>query len=199
MNTNLTEIVFLLDRSGSMGGFESDTIGGFNAFIEKQKQVEGETIVTAALFDDKYEILWNGIHLDKARLTGKEYYVRGCTALLDAVGKTIIDVGSRLSMTIEEERPGKVIFVITTDGLENASCEFTYEKVKELIKHQQDKYNWDFIFLGANIDAAKEADSMGIAMDNAYNYIASKPGIVDMYCMVSNLVSEKRGSTKKKG
>jgi len=160
MNMNLTEIVFLLDRSGSMGGLESDTIGGFNAFIEKQSQLEGETIVTAVLFDDRYEMLWNGVKATEAKLTNKEYYVRGCTALLDAVGKTILDLGYRLSKTDEEKRPGKVIFVITTDGLENASREFTYEKAKELIKHQQEKYNWEFIFLGANIDAAKEADSM---------------------------------------
>ncbi len=130
MNKNLTEIVFLLDRSGSMGGLESDTIGGFNAFVVKQKQLEGETIVTAVLFDDKYEILWNGIAAEEAMLTDDNYYVRGCTALLDAVGKTILDVGYRLSKTNEAERPGKVIFVITTDGLENASREFTYEKVR---------------------------------------------------------------------
>lgn len=139
MNMNLTEIVFLLDRSGSMGGLESDTIGGFNTFIEKQSQLEGETFVTAVLFDDRYELLWNGVHANRAKLTDKEYFVRGCTALLDAVGKTILDVGYRLSKTSDDEKPGKVIFVITTDGLENASCEFTYEKVKELIKHQQEK------------------------------------------------------------
>ncbi len=182
-----------------MGGLESDTIGGFNAFMEKQKQAEGETIVTVVLFDDKYEILWNGIDADKARLTGKEYYVRGRTALLDAVGKTILDVGYRLSMKIEADRPGKVIFVITTDGLENASREFTYKKVKELIKHQQDRYRWEFIFLGANIDATKEADSMGISMDNAYNFTASEAGIQTMFCLACDVVSEKRKSTKKKG
>jgi len=197
MKMNLTEIIFLLDRSGSMAGLESDTIGGFNAFIEKQMQLEGETIVTAALFDDRYEILWNGIDANKIKLTGKEYYVRGCTALLDAVGKTILDVGCRLSKTSEDERPGKIIFVITTDGMENASCEFTYEKVKELIKHQQEKYKWEFIFLGANIDAAKEADSLGISKDNAYNFEASKTGVNNMYCRVSEAVSEKRLSAKK--
>jgi hypothetical protein len=197
MNMNLTEIVFLLDRSGSMGGLESDTIGGFNAFIEKQRQLEGETIVTAVLFDDRYEILWNGIDAHKVKLTDKEYYVRGCTALLDAVGKTILDVGHRLSQISKDERPGKVIFVITTDGLENASREFTYEKVKELIKHQQEKYCWEFIFLGANIDAAKEANSIGIAMDNAYNFEASKNGVENMYCVVSEAVTEKRRSTRK--
>jgi len=197
MNMNLTEIVFLLDRSGSMGGLESDTIGGFNAFIEKQRQLAGETLVTAVLFDDRYEILWNGANAQEVKLTDKEYYVRGCTALLDAVGKTILDVGHRLSQTCEDARPGKVIFVITTDGLENASREFTYKKVKELIKHQQEKYCWEFIFLGANIDAAKEADSIGISMDNAYNFESSKAGVENMYCVVSEAVSEKRRSTRK--
>ncbi|MGE5473947.1 MAG: vWA domain-containing protein [Ignavibacteriales bacterium] len=194
MNMNLTEIIFLLDRSGSMGGLESDTIGGFNAFIEKQGRFKGKTIVTTVLFDDRYEILWNGIDANEAKLTDNEYFVRGRTALLDAVGKTILDVGYRLSKIKEDERPGKVIFVITTDGLENASCEFTYEKVKELIIHQQEKYNWDFMFLGANIDAAKEADSLGIGRKNAISYEASKAGVRVMYDKVCAVVAEKRGS-----
>jgi hypothetical protein len=189
---NLTEIIFLVDRSGSMGGLESDTIGGFNAFVEKQKQMSGATMVTTVLFDDKYELLWSGINAEKVRLTEKEYFVRGCTALLDAVGKTILDVGCRLSNTLEVDRPDKIIFVITTDGMENASREFTYDKVRELIKHQQDKYNWEFIFLGANIDAAKEASSIGISQANAYNFEASKDGVEMMYCMVAEAVSEKR-------
>jgi hypothetical protein len=198
MNVNLTEIIFLLDRSGSMAGLESDTIGGFNAFVEKQRELEGETLVTAVLFDDKYEILWNGINANKAKLTGREYFVRGSTALLDAVGKTILDVGLRLSQTNEEERPGKIIFVITTDGMENASREFTYKKIKELIIHQQEKYNWEFIFLGANIDASKEADSIGISKNNAYSFEASKAGVVEMYNVVCEAVSERRESTKRK-
>jgi uncharacterized protein YegL len=192
MNLNLTEIVFLMDRSGSMGGLEIDTIGGFNAFIKKQKQMEGNTIVTTVLFDDKYELLWNGISAENAKLTSKEYFVRGSTALLDAIGKTILDVGYRLSGIGEEERPAKVIFVITTDGMENASREFTYGKVKQLIKHQQEKYHWEFIFLGANIDASKEAGSIGISQDNAFNYEASKDGVEKMYCHVCEVVSEKR-------
>lgn len=199
MDMNLTEIIFLLDRSGSMGGLESDTIGGFNSFIENQNKQEGKTIVTAVLFDDKYEILWNGIDAGKARLTNKEYFVRGSTALLDAVGKTILDVGLRLSKTNEKDRPGKVIFVITTDGMENSSSEFTHKKVKQLIKHQQDKYSWDFIFLGANIDAAKEADNIGICAENAYNYEASKTGVESMYRMACAAVSERRCSTMKNG
>ncbi len=196
MNQKLTEIIFLLDRSGSMGGLEKDTIGGFNAFIEKQMELAGETIVTAVLFDDQYEILWNGVDAGKAKLTNKNYYVRGCTALLDAVGKAILDVGYRLSKTKEEQRPGKVIFVITTDGMENASREFTYKKVKELITHQQEKYSWEFIFLGANIDAAEEAKSLGITLDSAYNFEATEMGVGKMYDMVCNVVAEKRQSIK---
>lgn len=192
MNKNVTEIIFLLDRSGSMGGLESDTIGGFNAFVNKQTALEGETRVTAVLFDDQYEILWNGIDSRKTKLTEENYYVRGMTALLDAVGKTILDVGCRLSKMAEEDRPSKVIFVITTDGMENASKEFTYKKVKELIQHQQEKYNWEFIFLGANIDAEREADSLGIDAGNAYSFEASEKGVEVMYNMVSEVVMEKR-------
>jgi uncharacterized protein YegL len=192
MNKNVTEIIFLLDRSGSMEGLESDTIGGFNAFIKKQCQLEGDTILTSVLFDDQYELLWNGVDANHVRLTDEEYYVRGCTALLDAVGKTIFEVGHRLSKTSEEQRPNKVIFVITTDGMENASREFTYEKVKELIKHQQAKYNWEFIFMGANIDAAKEADSLGIDAENAFKFEASETGVDSMYDMICEAVSERR-------
>ncbi|WP_163100082.1 vWA domain-containing protein [Peribacillus alkalitolerans] len=192
MSKNSTEIIFLLDRSGSMAGLESDTIGGFNAFIKRQCQLEGETNLTTVLFDDHYEVLWNGIDANQARLTEEEYYVRGCTALLDAVGKSILQVGHRLSMTNIENRPGKVIFVITTDGMENASREFTYRKVKELIKHQQEKYNWEFIFMGANIDAAEEADSIGIAKENAYSFEASDTGVERMYNVICDAVTEKR-------
>lgn len=193
MNKNLTEIIFLLDRSGSMGGLETDTIGGFNSFIEKQKQMKGQTIVTTVLFDDRYEILYNGADAKDVVLTNKEYYVRGNTALLDAVGKTILDVGGRLSKTNEDQRPCKVIFLITTDGLENASREFNYKKIKELIGHQQEKYSWEFIFLGANIDAIKEAGYIGISRENAYNYENTKTGVKDMYRMLAKEVAMKRG------
>ena len=138
MNMDLTEIIFIVDRSGSMGGLENDTIGGFNAFVEKQRQMGGKTTITTVLFDDRYELLWSGVDAAKVRLTENEYFVRGSTALLDAVGKTILDVGYRLSGTREEDRPAKVIFVITTDGMENASREFTYKKVRELIRHQRE-------------------------------------------------------------
>lgn len=192
MNNNLTEIIFLLDRSGSMAGLESDTVGGFNAFVKKQSELDGETILTTVLFDDEYEVLWSGIDAKSAKLTEDEYFVRGTTALLDAVGKTILDVGYRLSKTNEDRRSGKVIFVITTDGMENASREFTYEKVKELIQHQQEKYSWEFIFMGANIDVAKEADSLGINLENSFNFEATEKGIENMYEMVSESITEKR-------
>lgn len=197
MNKNLTEIIFLLDRSGSMSGLEGDTIGGFNSFVKKQCEVEGETILTTVLFDDQYEVLWNGIDAKEAKLTEKEYFVRGTTALLDAVGKSILDVGYRLMKISEERRPGKIIFVITTDGMENASREFTNEKVKELIKHQQEKYNWDFIFMGANIDAAREADSLGIDVEHAYTFEATHKGVENMYEMISETISEKRMNSRR--
>lgn len=192
MNKNLTEIIFLLDRSGSMSGLEKDTIGGFNSFIERQCQLEGDTLVTAVLFDDQYELLWSGKDARKVRLTSKEYFVRGTTALLDAAGKTILDVGHRLAKTPEEQRPGSVIFAITTDGMENASREFTYEKVKELIKHQQEKYSWEFIFMGANIDAEEEAESLGISKENAYDFEASEDGVEKMYNVMCEAVTFKR-------
>lgn len=192
MNHNKTEIIFLLDRSGSMAGLESDTIGGFNAFIEKQCKLAGETFLTTVLFDDQYEILWNGIPGNQTKLTEDEYFVRGTTALLDAVGKTILDVGYRLTRTKENQRPGKVIFVITTDGMENASSEFTYRKIQEMIKHQQEKYNWEFIFMGANIDSVKEAENFGIMKGNAYHFETSEVGVETMYNVICEAVSEKR-------
>ena len=192
MHLELTEIVFLLDRSGSMSGLESDTIGGFNSFIETQRKLPGKTIVTTVLFDNRYELLFNGESAEKVKQTGKEYFVRGSTALLDAMGKAILDVGRRISITNKEDRPSKVIFVITTDGLENSSVEFTYEKVKELIEHQKEKYSWEFVFLGANIDSAKEASSLGISKENAFDYVASKQGVAEMYSFTSELISDKR-------
>jgi uncharacterized protein YegL len=192
VNKDLTEIIFLLDRSGSMAGLESETIGGFNAFIEKQKEIPGETIITAVLFDDRYEILWNGVNIKDIKLTDKEYYVRGMTALLDAVGKTILDVHNRILKTKKSKRPGRVIFVITTDGMENSSREFTYETVKQLIKRQREKYNWEFIFLGANIDVVKEAGSIGINRNDAYGFEASQNGIKQMYEVVNEKVRNKK-------
>lgn len=196
MTAELTEIIFLLDRSGSMSGLEKDTIGGFNSFISKQSKLEGKTKITTILFDHAYEVLWNGVDASQVELTQEHYYVRGTTALLDAIGKTILDVGYRISNTKKEEKPSNIIFVITTDGLENASVEFSYKKIKELIQHQQEKYSWEFIFMGANIDVAAEAKHMGISRKNAYSYQATEEGMVHMYSCANAAVSNKRREKK---
>lgn len=186
MKKGLTEMVFILDRSGSMSHLTDDTIGGYNSLIEKQKEEDGEAYITTVLFDDEYELLHDHIDIKEIQpITRKDYYARGCTALLDAIGKTINSVGTRLSETPEEERPEKVIFVITTDGYENASVEFTKSKVKEMIEHQQSKYSWMFMFLGANMDAVSEAASFGIASSHAHTYTASAQGTSSVYNSVS--------------
>lgn len=193
MNANLTEIVFILDRSGSMMGLTYDTIGGFNSFIEKQKAEPGEAVLTTILFDDQYEVLHNGINLKEVQpMTKDQYWARGTTAMYDAIGKTINDVGARLSATPEEERPSKVIFVITTDGMENASREYSQAKIKEMIQHQTDKYSWDFIFLGANIDSVKQAANIGISADFAADYQPTADGLFCMYDAVDAAVSSSR-------
>lgn len=190
MKKNLTEMVFILDRSGSMQNLTSDTIGGFNSMIENQKNEEGEAFVTTVLFDDNYELLHDHVNIQDVKpITNKEYYARGCTALLDAVGKTINSIGSRLSGTPEDERPDKVIFVITTDGMENASREFNKKTVKEMIEHQQDKYSWTFMFLGANMDAVGEAASLGINTDFAKTYTANSIGTQSVYASMSKAMS----------
>jgi hypothetical protein len=196
MNHNLTEIVFILDRSGSMSGLESDTIGGFNSFVRKQAEI-GPTNLTTILFDDKYEILHNGIDAKTAVLTEKEYYTRGSTALLDAIGKTINDVGKRLGKTPETQRPGKVIFVITTDGLENASAKFSYDGVKRMITHQGEKYSWEFIFLGANIDVVQEGDRLGIKEDRAFCFTSDSKGLYKMYGLTDSMCKSMRTSWRK--
>jgi uncharacterized protein YegL len=193
MKSNLTEIVFILDRSGSMSGLESDTIGGYNSFLKTQREVEGEAKVTTVLFDDKYMKLHDRVDINNVNpITEKEYFARGMTALLDAIGKTIIDIGVNLRDTPEQEMPSKVIFVIITDGHENASKEFTYKKVKELISHQQSKYSWEFIFLGANIDAVKEAGNLGIRASRTANYMADAQGIGAVYSSLAENISSFR-------
>ena len=189
MNTNLSEIIFILDRSGSMGGLESDTIGGYNSFLKKQREAPGDAQITTVLFDDQYELLHDGINIQLVNpITGNDYFTRGSTALLDAVGKTIRAVGRRLSLTKVEERPGKVIFVITTDGMENSSREFSYEMIRSMIRHQREKYSWEFIFLGANIDAEAAAEEIGIPQKYAANYHADDLGTKAMFCTMANSV-----------
>ena len=195
MKKNLTEIVFILDRSGSMAGLEGDTIGGFNAMIEKQKQEPGEAVVSTVLFDHLSEVIHDRVDLGKIQpLTRKEYYVRGCTALLDAVGRAIHHIGNVHKYAREEDRPEKTLFVITTDGMENASRRYSYEAVKTMITRQKEKYGWEFLFLGANIDATREAARFGIDADRAANYNADAMGTEVVYEAVCETVRDFRAS-----
>lgn len=187
MKKGLTEMVFILDRSGSMSYLVDDTIGGFNSMIESQKAVDGEAYVTTVLFNHRYELLHDHVNIkDIKPITNEHYIASGMTALLDAVGRTIDSVGERLNNTPEEERPEKVMFVITTDGMENSSCEYTKSQVKEMIERQQDVYSWVFMFLGANMDAVSEADSLGINTAYARTYTASDIGTQSVYMAVAD-------------
>lgn len=191
MNKELTELVFILDRSGSMGGLESDTIGGFNGMIERQKKEKVN--VTTILFDDEVEIIHDRFPIDAVQpLTDKEYYVRGCTALLDAVGHAINKIDNVQKHLPEEHRAGKVLFVITTDGLENSSTEFNYNNIKRMIEAKKE-CGWEFLFLGANIDAGKEAEKIGIARNRAVTYENDHDGIALNYEAVGRAV---KGITK---
>ena len=193
MKKNLTEIVFILDRSGSMAGLEDDTIGGFNAMIEKQKREQGEALVSTVLFDNDSEVIHDRVDIQRIKpMTHKEYYVRGCTALLDAVGGAIHHIGNVHKYAREEDRPEKTLFVITTDGMENASQKYTYDRLKAMIERQKEKYGWEFIFLGANIDAAREAVRFGINADRAVNYNADSIGTAVIYEAVSEAVCNVR-------
>ena len=196
MTTNLTELVFILDRSGSMGGLESDTIGGFNSMLAKQQAVPGECRITTILFDNEYETLHDRIDIKAvSAITNHEYFVRGNTALLDAIGKTINKIGSVQKNTAEDFRAEKVLFVITTDGMENASREFNYEKIKSMIEHQKSKYGWEFIFLGANIDAVEVAGRFGVAENRAQSFHNDSAGIALNYGVVCETVSAFRAAS----
>ena len=193
MKKNLTEIVFILDRSGSMAGLEDDTIGGFNAMIEKQKRDPGEAYVSTVLFDNESMVIHDRVDIQKIEpMTRIEYYVRGCTALLDAVGKAIHHIGNVHKYARPEDRPEKTLFVITTDGMENASRQYSYDRVKMMIERNTDKYGWEFLFLGANIDAAKEAARFGIRADRAANYHADSEGTGVIYETVSEAICHVR-------
>ena len=193
MKKNLTEIVFILDRSGSMAGLENDTIGGFNAMIEKQKRESGEALVSTVLFDNDCEVIHDRVNIQRIEpMTLNEYYVRGCTALLDAVGGAIHHIGNVHKYAREEDRPEKTLLVITTDGMENASRKYSYDRLKAMIERQKDKYGWEFLFLGANIDAAKEAARFGIGADHAANYHADSEGTNVIYETVSEAITQVR-------
>ena len=193
MKKNLTEIVFILDRSGSMAGLEEDTIGGFNAMIEKQKREPGQALISTVLFDNQSQVIHDRVPLNRIEaMTRKEYYVRGCTALLDAVGGAIHHIGNVHKYAREEDRPEKTVFVITTDGMENASRKYTYERLKEMIQRQKEQHGWEFLFLGANIDAAREAARFGIGADFAANYHADHQGTGVVYETVSEAICHVR-------
>jgi len=193
MRENLTELVFILDRSGSMSGLEADTIGGFNSMIKKQQKEEGEALVSTVLFDDQCEVLHDRVEISKIKkMTEDDYYVRGCTALLDAVGGAINHIGNIHKYAREEDRPAKTLFIITTDGLENASHRYTFKDIKRMIERQKEKYNWEFLFLGANIDAIEVAGNMGIRKERAANFVCDAVGTAVNYSVLDKAISRVR-------
>lgn len=193
MKNNITELVFILDRSGSMSGLESDTIGGFNSLIEKQRKQDGECYVSTILFDNVSEVLHDRVKLaDIPKMTDNDYTVRGCTALIDAIGGAIDHISTIHKYAREEDVPEHTMFVITTDGMENASHIYSSKKVKKMIENKKKKNNWEFLFIGANIDAVETAKTFGISEDRAVNYHADKKGTSVLYNAVSNAVCKVR-------
>ena len=191
---NITELVFILDRSGSMAGLESDTIGGFNAMIEKQRKTDGECYVSTVLFDNESEVLHDRVRLaDIKPMTDRDYTVRGCTALIDALGGAIHHIGNIHKYARKEDVPAHTMFIITTDGMENASRRYSSDDVKKMIERQKEKYGWEFLFIGANIDAVETAAKYGIDKDRAVNYHADAMGTRVLYDAVACAVSNVRG------
>lgn len=195
MRKNLTEIIFILDRSGSMCGLEADTIGGFNSMIEKQKKADGEAIISTVLFDNVSEVIHDRADIRSIQpMTEDDYTVRGCTALLDAIGGAVHHIGNVHKYVRAEDVPEHTLFVITTDGMENASRRYDSETVKKMIERQKEKYGWEFLFLGANIDAVETARSVGISKDRAVNYRSDREGTALNYEVVSEAISAVRCS-----
>lgn len=198
MRKGLTEVVFILDRSGSMRGLEADTIGGFNSMIEKQRKEEGEAYISTVLFDDKCEVLYDRVSVAKVEpMNDSQYYVRGCTALLDAIGGAIHHIANVHKYAREEDRPEKTLFIITTDGMENSSHIYTYDKVKKMVEKEKAKHGWEFLFLGANIDAIEVAQRFGIGADRAVNYECDSAGTRLNYQVLAETVSAVRKSRNK--
>ena len=186
---SLTEVVFILDRSGSMSGLEDDTIGGFNSILKKQREEDGDANVTTILFDDEIEMLHKRVNIKEIKnITSNDYYVRGCTALLDAIGYSI-NFMINVAKNKNEEKAKNVLFIITTDGHENASREYSYEKIKKMITYQKEKYNWKFLFLGANIDAISTAKNFGISKEFASNYVSDEVGTKLTYEVMNDAIS----------
>ena len=189
MRKNLTEIVFILDRSGSMSGLEADSIGGFNSMIEKQKKAEGEALISTVLFDNTSEVIHDRVDVQSIKpMTDADYTVRGCTALLDAIGGAIHHIGNVHKYARAEDVPEHTLFVITTDGMENASRHYNAERVKQMIERQKARYGWEFLFLGANIDAVETARHFGIGADRAVNYHSDSEGTQLNYEVVSEAI-----------
>lgn len=196
MNQGLTQIVYILDRSGSMAGLESDTINGFNSMMEKQKKTGGKAYVSTVLFNNRIEVLHDRVPIQEVEeMTDKQYFVSSCTALLDAVGGAIHHIGNVHKYARKEDVPAKTIFVITTDGKENASTKYSYKKVKEMIEYEQEKYGWEFIFIGANMDAVAEAQRLGIREERAVDYICDGFGSGVMFGGISKAVCGAMTST----
>lgn len=192
---NITELVFILDRSGSMAGLESDTIGGFNSLIKKQKQQRGECFVSTVLFDNVSEVLHDRVKLSEIpNMTEREYFTRGATALIDAIGGAIHHIGNIHKYARPEDVPEHTMFVIITDGYENASHLYDSDRVKVMIEHQKEKYGWEFLFIGANIDAVETAKHFGIGADRAVDYHADRKGTAVLYEAVSKTVCNMRAS-----
>lgn len=193
MKKGLTELVFILDKSGSMAGLEADTVGGFNAMIDRQKKEEGEALVTTVLFANSADTVHDRVPVEKVGpMDGRIYSVGGCTALLDAVGQTAERIALIHKYARSEDVPEKTVFVITTDGMENASRSHTYKTVKSIIEERKKNDGWEFIFLGANIDAAKTAGTMGIDSPNAVNYVCDKQGTAVNFNAVGKAISSVR-------
>lgn len=198
MRKGLTEVVFILDRSGSMSGLEADTIGGFNSMISKQKKEDGEAVISTVLFDDQQEVVYDRQPVKMVEpMTDRQYYVRGCTALLDAIGGAIHHIGNVHKYAREEDRPEKTMFIITTDGMENTSRFYTYDRVKYMVERQKEKYGWEFLFLGANIDAISVAARFGINADRAINYECDQVGTSLNYQVMSETLTAVRRAKNK--
>ena len=197
MRKDLTEVVFILDRSGSMSGLESDTIGGFNSMIKKQKEEEGEALISTVLFDDVSDVIYDRVDVKKIEpMNDKQYFVRGCTALLDAIGGAIHHISTVHKYAREEDVPEKTLFVITTDGMENASHHYSYDKIKNMVEDKK-KDGWEFIFLGANIDAVAEARKFGISEDRAVRYECDSVGTMNNFRAVSKTIGGFRRARSK--
>ena len=193
MNNNITEIVFILDRSGSMAGYEEDTIGGFNATIEKQKKLDGTCYVSTVMFANQSKVIHDRVRLDEIeKMTENDYQVGGGTALLDAIGRSIHHIGNVHKYARPEDVPAHTIFIITTDGMENASRQYDSSTVKRMISRQQEKCGWEFIFLAANIDAVETADRIGIRRERAANYRQDREGMRTSYAAMSDAISSVR-------